>query len=268
VSGGEELFDEVRSDKAGSARDQNSHRASVKMKPGTSKGRTRRRSALLLVAIFILALVAGLFFRLAPELRRRGTIAPAFQIAPAILLASLPDAARFDFPIGSEHGALTYNAQPFTENRHLGDDLNGIGGENSDLGDPVYAVADGQVQLAEEAGEGWGNVIILLHAYRENGERKYVQSYYGHIETILVEPKQNVRRGEQIATIGTANGKYWAHLHFEMREFTTRFIGPGYRDDPRGWIDPTAFIASHRGAAEDDVGRSGIWLSPTPRSGP
>ncbi|MEY2498469.1 MAG: hypothetical protein QOD12_2025, partial [Verrucomicrobiota bacterium] len=64
-----------------------------------------------------------------------------------------------------------------------------------------------------------------------------------------------VRRGEQIATIGTANGRYWAHLHFEMREFTTPFIGPGYRNDTRGWVDPSAFTASHRGAPEDDVGR-------------
>src|SRR5262249_37900828 len=39
------------------------------------------------------------------------------------------------------------HAQRFTENFHLGDDLNGIGGENSDLGDPIYTVADGRVLL-------------------------------------------------------------------------------------------------------------------------
>lgn len=234
------------------------------MKLITSKGRTRLSWILLLLLIFVLALGAGLFFRLGPELRRPARIDPAFQLASPFLLASLPTAARFDFPIGSEHGALAYNAQPFTENRHLGDDLNGIGGENSDLGDPVYAVADGHVLFADEAGPGWGNVIVVLHAYEENGERKYVQSYYGHVDTILVQPKQIVRRGEQIATIGNANGRYWAHLHFEMREFTTAFIGPGYRDDTRGWINPSAFISSHRGAPEDDVGRPVLQLSPSP----
>ena len=38
----------------------------------------------------------------------------------------------------SENSAMAYNAQRFTENHHLGDDLNGIGGEDSDLGDPIY----------------------------------------------------------------------------------------------------------------------------------
>ena len=236
------------------------------MKPTPSKGRSSLGwTALLLIGAFLVALVAALFLRLGPELRRSNRIDPAFQIVPALFLASLPTAARFDFPIGSENGALAYNAQPFTQNHHLGDDLNGIGGENSDLGDPVYAVADGRVLLAREGGPGWGNIIIVLHAYDENGVRKYVQSYYAHVDEILVEPKQKVRRGEQIATVGTADGRYWAHLHFEMREFTTPFVGPGYRDDTRGWIDPSAFIASHRGAPEDDDGRGSVQPTAIPR---
>jgi murein DD-endopeptidase MepM/ murein hydrolase activator NlpD len=218
----------------------------------------------LLVLIFLLALAAGLFFRLGPELRHPAKLSPAFQLASPVVLAALPTAARFDFPIGTENGAFAYNAQPFTENRHLGDDLNGIGGENSDRGDPVFAVADGQVIFAGEAGPGWGNVMIILHAYEENGTRRFVQSYYGHLETILVERKQKVQRGQQIATVGTAGGRYWAHLHFEMRQFNTPFIGPGYRADTRGWLNPSAFIASHRGAPEDDVGRPVSPVSPTP----
>jgi murein DD-endopeptidase MepM/ murein hydrolase activator NlpD len=64
-----------------------------------------------------------------------------------------------------------------------------------------------------------------------------------------------VQRGQQIATVGTAGGRYFAHLHFEMREFITPFIGPGYRENARGWIDGMAFIQAHRGAPADDVGR-------------
>jgi len=225
------------------------------MKLNTSKGGTNIAMALALFVVFLLALAAGLYFRLAPELQPPVPLDPAFQLTPAIELASLPTATRFDFPLGTEHGALAYNAQPFTENRHLGDDLNGIGGENSDLGDPVYAVADGRVLLAKEGGPGWGNVISVLHAYEENGQRKFVQSYYAHVEEMLVEPRQDVRRGEQIATVGTADGRYLAHLHFEMREFVTPFVGPGYREETRGWINPSEFIHAHRGAPEEDVGR-------------
>src|SRR5690349_18719189 len=164
---------------------------------------------LLCLALFVLGLLAALTWRLAPELTRPTHLDPAFQVPSPFELASLPAATRFDFPLGSEHGALTYNAQRFTENHHLGDDLNGIGGENSDLGDPIYAVADGRVLLARDGGSGWGNVVIVLHALEDNGTRYYVQSYYGHCEEILVNAGEDVRRGQQIATVGTANGQYF-----------------------------------------------------------
>lgn len=225
------------------------------MNLSTSKGRTSAGVIVLLLVVFVCALAAGLYFRFGRALLGTRPIAPAFDLASPLDLAALPSVTRFDFPIGSEHGALAYNAQPFTENRHLGDDLNGIGGENSDLGDPVYAVADGRVIWAAEGGPGWGKIVILLHALGEDGARRYVQSYYAHLQTIIVEAHQEVRRGEQIATVGNAEGRYWAHLHFEMRDFITPFIGPGYREETRGWLNPTEFIQSHRGAPDDDVGR-------------
>ena len=136
--------------------------------------------------VFALALVATVAIKLWPELTRPKHVDLAFRVPSPLELVSLPAAARFDFPLGSENAAMSYNAQHFTENHHLGEDLNGIGGENSDLGDPIYAIADGRVLLAREGGPGWGNVMIVLHAYVENGERK------------------DVRRGQQIPTIGTA----------------------------------------------------------------
>src|SRR6266849_8484587 len=198
------------------------------------------------IAAFAVTFVTTLGFRLWPELTRPRYVDPAFRLISPLELESIPTAGRFDFPLGSENGAMSYNAQRFTENHHLGDDFNGIGGEDRDLGDPIDAVAEGRVLLPRDGGPGWGNVIIVLHAYLENGGRKYVQSYYGHVETMLVQAGDEVRRGQQIATVGTADGRYFAHLHFEMREFLTPFIGPGHRQDTRGWIDPTAFIQAHR----------------------
>ena len=205
-----------------------------------------KRAIALSVSAFVVTFIATLSWQLWPELTRPKTVDPAFQIPSPLEFESIPTASHFDFPLGNENGAMAYNAQHFTENKHLGDDLNGIGGENSDLGDPIYAIADGRVLLAREGGPGWGNVVILLHAYVEKGERKYVQSYYGHVQDMLVHPGEIVKRGQQIATVGTANGRYFAHLHFEMREFLTPFIGPGYREDTRGWINPTKFVEEHR----------------------
>jgi murein DD-endopeptidase MepM/ murein hydrolase activator NlpD len=207
------------------------------------------------VTLFFVAILAHLTVRLGPELFSRRKFEPSFELPTPLELAALPTATRFDFPLGSEHGAMAYNAQPFTQNQHLGDDINGIGGENSDLGDPVFAIADGRVLVAREGGPGWGNVIILLHAYREGDTRKYLQSYYGHVQTILVAPGEEAHRGQQIATVGTGGGRYLAHLHFEMREFITPYIGAGYRKDTRGWMNPGVFIAEHRGAPDEDVGR-------------
>jgi Peptidase family M23 len=205
-----------------------------------------KRLIALCVLAFVAAFLAMLTWTLWPELTRPKYVDPAFRIPSPLELESVPTASHFDFPLGNENGAMAYDAQRFTENKHLGDDLNGIGGENSDLGDPIYAIADGRVLLARDGGPSWGNVVILLHAYLENGERKYVQSYYGHVQDMLVHPGETVKRGQEIATVGTANGRYFAHLHFEMREFITPFIGPGYRQDTRGWINPTKFIETHR----------------------
>jgi hypothetical protein len=204
------------------------------------------RLAISILLVFVISFFATLAWKRGAELTRSKYVDPAFRIPSPLELASLPTATHFDFPLGNENGAMAYNAQHFTENKHLGDDLNGIGGENSDLGDPIYAIADGRVLLARDGGPGWGNIVILLHAYLENGERKYVQSYYGHVEKMLVHPGDLVKRGQQIATVGTANGRYFAHLHFEMREFLTPFIGAGYREDTRGWLDGTKFIEQHR----------------------
>ena len=151
------------------------------------------------VGAFALGFVVTFVLQLWPELTRPKYVDLAFRFPSPFELASLPIAARFDFPLGSENGALAYNAQRFTENRHLGDDLNGIGGENSDLGDPVYCVADGRVVLARDGGAGWGNVVIVLHVYLENGERKYLQSYYAHVDKMLVHPGERLREGQPIA---------------------------------------------------------------------
>ncbi len=174
--------------------------------------------------------------------------------------ASIPTALTLSSPLGSEHGALTYNAQPFwamnhyRHGHHTGDDLNGIGGMNSDLGDPVFAVGNGIVIYRGVPSPGWGNVLMLAH---KQPKGNIILSMYAHLKSIHVAYGSIVSRGKRIATVGTANGIYPAHLHFEIKDFSDPFIGPGYqKDSPGSSIDPSATIARSSNPDSSQLPRS------------
>jgi hypothetical protein len=173
----------------------------------------------------------------------------AFIRLSALEIASLPEAVRFESPMGTETGALTYNAQRFRLNRHLGDDLNGIGGWNSDLGDPVYASGTGRVIYAGWVSDGWGNMVILAHRLPDPEAplgRRIFQTVYAHLDTILIKHGQTVPRGAKLGTVGTANGRYLAHLHFEIRESLSVYPGLGYADAPLDRVAPETFLRRYR----------------------
>lgn len=178
---------------------------------------------------------------------------PAFLRLSPLEVAALPLAVRFDHPMGSANAALTYNAQPFRITRHLGDDLNGIGGGNSDLGDAVYAAGAGRVVYSGVPGQGWGKMVILAHRVPdlENLTQEQVyQTVYAHLDEILVHPDALVERGDKIGTVGTGGGLYLAHLHFEVREGPYINPGQGYADSPLNRVSPEKFIAQRRGAPD------------------
>ncbi|MDC1244312.1 M23 family metallopeptidase [Crocinitomicaceae bacterium] len=149
----------------------------------------------------------------------------------------------FDFPVGELNANGYYNAQKFKENNHLGDDWNGTGGGNTDLGDPIHAIADGYVSFSENVNGGWGNVIRIIHFIDSN---KQVESLYAHCDKRLISAGEFVEKGTQIGTIGTNNGQYLAHLHFEIRNIVNLPIGGGYSSDTEGYLDPTEFINRNR----------------------
>ena len=149
----------------------------------------------------------------------------------------------FDYPVGKPDGRGYYNAQKFTENDHLGDDWNGVKGGNSDLGDSIFAVANGFVNFASDLHGGWGKVIRITHYI---SPEKQVESLYAHCNEILIKPGHWVTKGDCIGTIGTANGQYLAHLHFEIRGETGLPIGYGYSKNTKGYLNPTKFIEANR----------------------
>jgi len=149
----------------------------------------------------------------------------------------------YDFPVGKPDAKQYYNAQKFQENNHLGDDWNGVGGGNTDKGDAIFAIANGYVSFAEDLKGGWGKVVRIIHY---NPDKSKVESLYAHCESILVKQGQIITKGDKIATIGTADGTYLAHLHFEIRNKINRPIGPGYSSDTTGYLNPTNYIKTNR----------------------
>lgn len=179
---------------------------------------------------------------LAKALRRAPHAVP---LRPAMDAASAAECGRFDFPVGSADADGYYDAQPFGTNDHLGNDWNGNGGGNSDLGDPVYAISPGVVTIAGDHSGGWGNIVRVAHSCREDPEQE-VESLYAHLDTLDVRAGQRVLRGQRLGTIGNAHGQYLAHLHLELRAHHGMPLGGGYSQDQTGFLDPSAFILGHR----------------------
>jgi len=162
-------------------------------------------------------------------------------------------AEKFAYPIGKTETITQakdkkddwYNAQDFGENNHLGEDWNKNSGGNTDCGEPVYSAAKGRIVYAENAGAGWGNVVIIEHEL-VNGTK--VQTLYGHLQKIL-KTSGTVNLREQIGEVGNADGKYLCHLHFELREESSPMwnqAGVGYSAENKGWLDPSDFIDKNR----------------------
>jgi len=162
-----------------------------------------------------------------------------------------PTSDGLDFPVGDGDAAGYYNAQEFGENNHLGEDWNGKGGGDTDLGDEVLSISSGRVLFARDLKGGWGKVVRVRHNMGSHSAPRYVESLYAHLDEIRVTKGQCLKRGQNLGTIGTAHGKYLAHLHFELRDTLSLPVGPGYAENAKGRLHPTDFIRAHRPRHDD-----------------
>jgi murein DD-endopeptidase MepM/ murein hydrolase activator NlpD len=161
-------------------------------------------------------------------------------------------ANSFAYPIGKKEYVTQakdsdewYNALDFGEDNHLGEDWNKNTGGNTDCGEPVYSMANGEITNAADAGPGWGNVVIVTHTLADG---KKVQSLYGHLLEIA-KTTGEIKKREQIGKVGNANGKYLCHLHFEIRDESCPswdLVFVGYSPVSYGWLDPSDFIDQRR----------------------
>ncbi|MGQ9678862.1 MAG: peptidoglycan DD-metalloendopeptidase family protein [bacterium] len=79
-------------------------------------------------------------------------------------------------------------------------------------GSPVRAVADGLV-VEKGVDKQFGRFILLRH------EKGY-ESYYGHLETWLVQRGDTVKVGQTIGRVGMTGQASAPHLHLEIRKDT------------------------------------------------
>jgi septal ring factor EnvC (AmiA/AmiB activator) len=88
-------------------------------------------------------------------------------------------------------------------------------------GQPVYAVAAGQVVFADWM-RGFGNLIIIDHG---GG----YMSLYSNNETLYKQSGATIKAGETIASVGNTGGSNETGLYFELRYQSQAF-------DPSPWI--------------------------------
>lgn len=110
---------------------------------------------------------------------------------------------------------------PFTRkpSMHSGMDIDG------ELGDPVYATAEGKITAA-----GWdsayGNHIRINHS-------RGLETGYLHLSKLLVKKGDTVTKGQQIGLVGSTGRSTGTHLHYEVHR-------------NRVQVDPTPYLLTHR----------------------
>lgn len=87
--------------------------------------------------------------------------------------------------------------------RHNGVDL------AAPTGTPVYATADGLVEMAQWY-SSYGNYVQIEHG-------SDIETRYAHLSSYTVRPGQQVQMGDLIGYVGSTGRSTGPHLHYEVR---------------------------------------------------
>nr|WP_249208639.1 M23 family metallopeptidase [Magnetospirillum sulfuroxidans] len=131
---------------------------------------------------------------------------PAFEPRQTLPLSPPPMAGKgFIWPV---KGDLLTEFGPMGKGQH-NDGVNIAAAR----GTPVRATENGVVAYVGNELKGFGNLLLVKHA---DG---WV-SAYAHNDQLMVRKGDSVKRGQQIATVGTSGGVDNPQLHFELRRGT------------------------------------------------
>lgn len=120
---------------------------------------------------------------------------------------------------------------------HKGMDFSGNPGE------PIYATGNGTV-IVPAGTSGYGRQVMIEHGF---GYR----TRYAHLSKILVEPGQQVVRGELIAEMGNTGKSKGTHLHYEVIYRNVAVNPVSYFSQEMNDADFQSIIASAKEAVLD-----------------
>lgn len=147
------------------------------------------------------------------------------QVRSALLPQNTPVTTGF---VGSGFGS---RVDPFSGQMvmHSGVDF------AAPAGAPILAAAGGVVSVAE-FNPAYGNMVVVDHG---NG----LQTLYAHASKLGVKAGEIVRKGQQIASVGSTGRSTGAHLHFEVHvngvpRNPARFLTRQSDDSPLASLNP------------------------------
>lgn len=79
---------------------------------------------------------------------------------------------------------------------------------STEYGKPIYATANGTVQVASRSG-AYGNLVQLSHGFG-------LMTRYGHMSRFAVKVGDEVKRGDVIGYVGATGRASGAHVHYEI----------------------------------------------------
>jgi murein DD-endopeptidase MepM/ murein hydrolase activator NlpD len=77
------------------------------------------------------------------------------------------------------------------------------------IGTPIYATANGTVEIAGNTGNGYGNHVVINNGYGYS-------TLFGHMFKVKCRPGQKVKRGEIIGYVGSTGKSTGPHCHYEV----------------------------------------------------
>jgi murein DD-endopeptidase MepM/ murein hydrolase activator NlpD len=133
---------------------------------------------------------------------------PGSKSAPPPMNAALPEKYTGGLQWPLEAGIVSSEYGERWGKMHKGIDI------AADIGEPVYAIAAGEVIYAGNGMRGYGNVVVVRHDRMRT-------SLYAHNSELKVKQGDQVTQGSLVALLGSTGHSTGPHVHFEIRDGDT-----------------------------------------------